>query len=77
MAARPTSQRPVLMCAVDNTPALAWSQRGSTSSIAPAAFLLRHHAQNCCIRDFSLHPVYTPGASNKIADFSSRFFCPL
>lgn len=73
-ASLPSATRPSLYCAVDNTPALAWTKRGSTSSIAPPAYLLRQLAQSCRQLDFTLYPLFTPGSSNLIADFCSRSF---
>jgi hypothetical protein len=43
----PTPIRPRLHCAVDNTPTLAWANKGSTSSTQAPAFLLRLLAQLC------------------------------
>ncbi len=72
---RPTGEAPArLLCAVDNTPTLAWSQRGSTSSLTAPAFLLRSLAQSARQSNFTLSAVYTPGASNSLADLCSRSF---
>ncbi len=75
IAARRSGVNPtVLQCAINNTPALAWTTRGSTSSITPPAFLLRHLAQVARQQNFALHAVYTPGLTNTLADFCSRSF---
>jgi hypothetical protein len=60
--------------ATDNTPALAWSQKGSTSSIAPPAYLLRELAQQCRAGAFDIMPRFTPGSTNTVADCCSRSF---
>jgi hypothetical protein len=70
----PTATPAVLLCATDNTLALAWSTKGSTSSNTTPAFLLPSLAQQACHRNFLLNTVYTPGLSNTLADFCSRSF---
>ncbi len=70
----PTSTCHVLHCTIDNTPALAWSTRGSTSSNAPPAYLLRLHSQLARQRDFTLRSVFTPGMTSTLADFCSHSF---
>jgi hypothetical protein len=71
-ASTPSTSRHVLHCASDNTPALAWSTRGSTSSNTAPAYLLRQHAQLARQRDYTLRSVFTPGTTNILADFCSR-----
>jgi len=73
-AATPSSTRHALFCAVDNTPALAWTAKGSTTSTGPPAFLLRQLAQLCRSLDYSLTPAFTPGLTNSLADLCSRSF---
>jgi hypothetical protein len=63
-----------LWCASDNTPAVAWCQKGSTSSKSSNAFLLRWLAGLTRTLSFVLRPVSVPGATNTVADFCSRAF---
>jgi hypothetical protein len=63
-----------IVTTTDNTPALAWSTKGSTSSTAAPAFLLHHLAKSACSQNFVLHTLFTPGHANAIADFCSRSF---
>jgi hypothetical protein len=58
--------------ATDNTPALAWVQRRSPTSIKANAWLLRQLAQQCRNKHVSLDPCFTPGVTNTLADFCSR-----
>jgi hypothetical protein len=58
----------------DNTPAVHWCQKGSTSSTGPTAHLLWWMAQLARDALLSLHPMYVPGTSNTVADFCSRSF---
>jgi hypothetical protein len=69
-----TPTRPVLCCAVDNTPTLSWAAKGSATSNKPPAFLLRLLAQLCRSCDMTVYPLFTPGSSNNVADFCSRSF---
>jgi hypothetical protein len=73
-ATTPASLRHALHCAIDNTPALAWSTRGSTSSNTAPAYLLRLHAYLARQGDYTLRPLFTPGSTNTLADFCSRSF---
>jgi hypothetical protein len=73
-AATPSSTRHALYCAVDNTPAMAWVAKGSTTSTGPPAFLLRLLAQLCRSLDYSLTPAFTPGLTNTLADLCSPSF---
>jgi len=63
-----------LWCGSDNTPAVAWCRKGSTSSKTPAAFLLRWLASLTRASPFVLCPVSIPGNTNTLADFCSRSF---
>ena len=63
-----------IWCASDNTPAVAWCTRGSTSSTKPNAFLLRWLASLTRTHSFTLQPISVPGISNALADFCSRSF---
>ncbi len=63
-----------IWCGSDNTPAVAWCSRGSNSSKAPSAFLLRWLASLTRQHSFVLRPVSVPGKSNTIADFCSHSF---
>jgi hypothetical protein len=65
---------PLLLCASDNTPAVAWTTKGSTSSTGLNAHLLRWLAHVCRTSHFDLRVIATPGTSNTIADFCSRSF---
>jgi len=60
--------------ASDNTPAVAWCQKGSTSSAGPNAHLLRWLAHLTRQSRLTLQPISVPGTSNTIADFISRSF---
>ena len=63
-----------VMAASDNTPAVAWCTKGSTSSLGPNAYLLQWLAQLTHQTGLQLNPVSIPGLSNCIADFCSRSF---
>jgi hypothetical protein len=63
-----------LLLASDNTPAVSWVAKGSTTSTGPAAYLLHLLAQQRWQTPYTLTPVYTPGNTNTIADCCSRFF---
>lgn len=54
--------------ALDNTPAVAWINKGSTTSNGPATYLLHQLAQHCHKHQYSLSTIYTPGSTNTIAD---------
>jgi hypothetical protein len=64
----------LLLCASDNTPAVAWCTKGSSSSVSPNAFLLRLLAQLGRQHKVDVNPVSVPGHTNDIADFCSRSF---
>lgn len=59
-----------LLCAIDKTPALAWSQWGSTSSLTAPAFLPHSLAQSAHHNNFTLSAVYNPDSSITLADFA-------
>jgi hypothetical protein len=63
-----------IFIATDNTPVLAWISKGSTSSAAAPAFLLRQLAQHCHAHAFTVQAVFTPDDTNTIADFCSHAF---
>jgi hypothetical protein len=67
-------QPATLLCGSDNTAALHWCSKGSTSSQGPAAHLLRWLSM--LSRDFQvlLCPTFVPGKTNTLADFCSRSF---
>jgi hypothetical protein len=60
--------------ATDNTPTLAWVSKGSTTSVGPPVFLLRHLALDCRSSLAHVQPVFTPGNTNTSADLLSRSF---
>jgi hypothetical protein len=74
LASHATLNHSHIWCASDNTPAVAWCQRGSPSSKNPNAYLLRWLASLCRAHTFVLRPVSVPGHSNVVADFCSRSF---
>ncbi len=59
-----------LLCAIDKTPTLAWSQWGSTSSLTAPAFLPHSLAQSAHHNNFTLFAVYNPDSSITLADFA-------
>jgi len=63
-----------IYAASDNTPAVAWCAKGSTSSVGANAHLLRWLAQLSRDPGITIKPVSVSGESNKIADFCSRSF---
>jgi hypothetical protein len=65
---------PHILIASDNTPAVAWAAKGSTTSIKAPAFLLHSLATYRRATPFTFKPVFTPGHTNKIADCCSRSF---
>jgi hypothetical protein len=69
----PTAHK-AAFAASDNTSAVAWCKKGSTSSVGPNAHLLRWLAQSTHLSNMHLHPVSIPGCTNTIADFCSRSF---
>jgi hypothetical protein len=74
MLAHTPGKHHTLLCASDNTPAVSWIQKGSTSTRSPTAHLLRllHHLSRD--RTFTLKALHIPGETNTIADFLSRSF---
>jgi hypothetical protein len=75
MAAR-TDTRPHINLAIasDNTPAVAWATKGSTTTMAPPAYLLHTLATLRRATPFSLTPCFTAGDTNQLADCCSRLF---
>jgi hypothetical protein len=65
---------PHILIASDNTPAVTWAAKGSTTSIKAPAFLLHSLATYRRATPFTFKPVFTPGHTNKIADCCSRSF---
>jgi hypothetical protein len=70
----PTAQA-CAFSASDNTPAVSWVRKGSTTSIGANAHLLRWLASLTRASNLTLHPVSVPGSTNTIADFLSHSFC--
>jgi len=60
--------------ASDNTPAVAWITKGSTTSNGPPAYLLHMLAQSRRSQKYQLTVPFTSGISNTIADCCSRLF---
>jgi hypothetical protein len=58
----------------DNSSAVSWTRRGSTSTTGPNAHLLRWLAQIARQHDVCLKYILVPGDTNTIADFCSRSF---
>jgi len=58
----------------DNTPAVAWCGKGSTSATTASAFILRHLGLVCRHAQMKTRVLSIPGDSNTIADFLSRSF---
>jgi hypothetical protein len=74
MLASTTTHHNTLLVASDNTPAVSWIQRGSTSTNAATAALLRLLHLFSRDRVFTLKAKHVPGKTNTIADFLSRSF---
>ncbi len=56
----------------DNTPAVYWQRKGSTTTSGPAAYLLRLQAVHQRFHRYVPHHDYIPGSSNVMADDCSR-----
>ena len=56
----------------DNTPAVAWQTKGSTTTTGPAAYLLRIMAFHQRYHRYHPRFNYIPGPANHLADFCSR-----
>lgn len=56
----------------DNTPALAWQGKGSTSTTGPVAYLLRAQALHQRFHRYREEHFYIPGPVNVMADDASR-----
>jgi hypothetical protein len=65
-----TSPRPhpEVLIASDNTAAIAWTTKGSTSCNTAPAYLLHHLPTIRCATPFTLTSVFTPGVTNLLAD---------
>jgi len=63
-----------ILIASDNTSAVAWATRGSTTTTKAPAYLLPLFAQQRHATPFTLTACFTPGDSNQLADASSRLF---
>jgi hypothetical protein len=63
-----------IWCGSDNTSAISWTQRGSTTSTGINAHLLCLLAPLSRAGQFTLHTLFIPGSSNTVADFCSRSF---
>jgi hypothetical protein len=63
-----------ILLASDNTPAIAWTTKGSATSNATNAFLLHQLARQRRHKYYDLVTCYTPGPTNLIADACSRLF---
>ena len=60
--------------ATDNTPALSWLTKGSTTTKKAPAFLLHLLARLRHDTPFNLTTLFTPGSSNTLADCCSHLF---
>lgn len=58
--------------ATDNTPALAWQRKGSTTTLGPAAYLLRCQALHQRFYRYQKLLGHIPGVCNTMADDASR-----
>jgi hypothetical protein len=58
----------------DNTPAVSWQRKGSTTTTHAPAYLLRLQALHQRFHRYLPHIFYLPGAVNKMADDASRLF---
>ena len=56
----------------DNTPAVAWQKKGSTTTTGPAAYLLRVQAFHQRFHRYHPRFSYIPGPANRLADDCSR-----
>ena len=58
----------------DNTPAVFWQRKGSTSTVGPAAYLLRLKALHQRFHRYVSRHDYLPGPANAMADDCSRLW---
>jgi hypothetical protein len=65
---------PSILLASDNTPAIGWATKGSTTSSTATAYLLHQLAHTRRATPFNLSPIFTPGDTNQLADCCSRSF---
>jgi hypothetical protein len=68
------TQHANLSCADDNSAAVRWCNKGSTSSTNARAYLLRWLANLTRVHDFALSAHFAAGTTNTLADFCSRSF---
>jgi len=68
----PSASAQSIICATDNMNTWSWVKRGSPSSNAANAFLLRQLATQCRTSRSAITPYFTPGSTNDLADFCSR-----
>ena len=61
-----------IFTATDNTPALAWQCKGSTTTKGPAAYLLRVQALHQRHHAYTTQHAHIPGPANAMADDASR-----
>jgi hypothetical protein len=73
-ASNAQTQHSSILVASDNTPAIAWTNKGSTTSTSTNAYLLHWLARQRRAFSYDLVACYTPGPSNTIADACSRLF---
>jgi len=65
---------PMIYVGSDNTSAVSWCSKGSTSSNGLNGFLLHLLAQLTHQCGMSLQPIFIHGVTNSLADFCSRSF---
>ena len=58
----------------DNTPAVAWGNKASTTTAGPASYLLRSSTLLQCQHWYLSQRFYIPGPANHLADVASRRF---
>ena len=58
----------------DNTPAVVWGTKGSTTTTGPAAYLLRTASLHQRCHRYLLQHAYIPGPANVLADIASHRF---
>jgi hypothetical protein len=63
-----------LATGTDNTPTLAWTIKGSTTTTRATAFLLRLSAFHQRFHRYQMQPFYIPGPLNRMADDTSRLW---
>ena len=58
----------------DNTPAVAWGNKASTTTAGPASYLLRSSSLLQCQHWYLSQRFYIPGLANHLADVESQHF---